>query len=311
MKSAIICGANSFVGRALTKDLLKNGYKVCALTGPNGVYALADAPALTVRSFSFDTIKDDLAFVLSGEYDMFFHLAWAGVSGEDRASPKVQLRNAQWTIDALNAAHMIGCRRFIAAGSIMENEALAACYTKGNKPGSGYVYGGGKVAAHIMSACMAAQLGIEVVWPKLINTYGPGEISTRMINTTLQMILKGESPTFTAATQNYDFVFIDDVAKAFRLIAERGKPFSEYIVGSSNARPLKEFLLEMKESIAPDLDFIFGDIPYTGINLPLSAFDCEETFEDTGFRAEIPFGEGIKMTLDWMRENNEKHPSFP
>ena len=54
------------------------------------------------------------------------------------------------------------------------------------------------------------------------------------------------APQFTAGTQNYDFVYIDDVARAFRLIGEKGKPFHEYLIGSSTARPLKEFLLEMK-----------------------------------------------------------------
>ena len=42
--------------------------------------------------------------------------------------------------------------------------------------------------------------------------------------------------------QNYDFVYIDDVARAFRLIGEKGKPFHEYVIGSGNAKPLKNFL---------------------------------------------------------------------
>jgi len=87
-----------------------------------------------------------------------------------------------------------------------------------------------------------------------------------------------------------------------RLIAENGKPFHEYLIGSSTARPLKEFLLEMKQSIAPDLDFVFGDIPFTGIDLPLSRFDCGQTERDTGFRAEISFAEGCRRTCEWWKE---------
>jgi len=56
----------------------------------------------------------------------------------------------------------------------------------------------------------------------------------------------------------------------------------------------------MKQSIAPDLDFIFGDIPFTGTNLPLSVFDCSQTEKDTGFKAEISFAEGTKRTRDWL-----------
>ena len=92
---------------------------------------------------------------------------------------------------------------------------------------------------------------------------------------------------------------IDDVARAFRLIGENGKPFCEYKIGSSEAKPLKEFMMKMKEAIAPELDFIFGDIPFTGVNLPLEDLDCRKTEEDTGFRAEISFREGCRRTRDW------------
>ncbi len=127
-----------------------------------------------------------------------------------------------------------------------------------------------------------------------------------MVNTTIQECIRGEAPQFTAGTQNYDFVYIDDVARAFRLIGENGKPFHEYLIGSSSARPLKEFLLEMKGAIAPDLDFIFGDIPFTGIDLPLAKFACCATKRDTGFRAQISFAEGCRRTCDWWKSELAK-----
>ena len=159
-----------------------------------------------------------------------------------------------------------------------------------------------KLIAHVMCMSVAAQIGIDLIWPEITNAYGVGERSPRMINTTIQKCIRGEAPQFTAGTQNYDFVYIDDVARAFRLIGENGKPFHEYLIGSSTARPLKEFLLEMKAAIAPELDFIFGDIPFTGIDLPLSKFDCSQTEADTGFRAEIGFAEGCKRTMQWWKE---------
>ena len=81
-----------------------------------------------------------------------------------------------------------------------------------------------------------------------------------------------------------------------------GKAFHEYIIGSSTARPLKEFLLEMKESISPNLEFIFGNIPYAGVDFPLQRFDCSQTERDTGFKAETSFSEGVRKTRDWILE---------
>lgn len=62
----------------------------------------------------------------------------------------------------------------------------------------------------------------------------------------------------------------------------------------------------MKAAIAPNLDFKFGDVPFTGINLPLSVFDASETEKDTGFKAKISFGEGCRRTMEWWKKEEEK-----
>ena len=247
-------------------------------------------------------MKDLPSLLPRAEGNLFYHFAWQGSAGSARADTALQLQNAQWTVDALRAANELGCRRFVGAGSIMERETMAAAYTQGNRPGPGYIYGGGKVIAHIMCMSVAAELGMELVWPEITNAYGVGEKSPRMVNTTIQKCIRGEAPQFTAGTQNYDFVYIDDVARAFRLIGENGKPFHEYLIGSSTARPLRDFLTEMQAAIAPELPFLFGDIPFTGTDLPLSRFDCTETERDTGFRAEITFAEGCRRTMEWWKK---------
>ena len=147
-----------------------------------------------------------------------------------------------------------------------------------------------------------AQIGIDLRWAKITNAYGAGELSPRFVNTTIRKIINDEPLQFTSGTQNYDFVYIDDVARAFYLIGENGKPFCHYLIGSSDAKPLREFVLEMKAALAPDKEFVFGDVPFTGVNMPLSDFDCSITEKDTGFRATIPFGEGVKKTMDWIKE---------
>lgn len=307
MKRAVVTGANGFVGSALVKELVKNRTEVIALD-KKGHYDQLPVNAF-VRFYPFELsqphqIKDKLK---EFDIDIFYHLAWAGSAGEARADAALQLRNAAWTVECLKLAKEIGCKRFVNAGSIMELETISAVFKDGNKPGLGYIYGAGKLAAHAMCKSAAADIGIELVWAMLTNAYGVGEKSPRMVNTAIRKCIQGEPPRFTAGTQNYDFVYIDDVARAFRLIGENGRAFSEYLIGSSNARPLKEFLLEMKEAIAPDMDFIFGDIPFTGVNQPLEQFDCSKTEADTGFRAEIEFGEGCRRTYYWLKELYEEN----
>jgi len=300
MNTAIVTGANGFVGKALVKELLSRGVYVIAITRDGRLTGVKESDNIEILSCEMAKISKIPDILKNRGIDVFYHLAWEGSAGPGRFDTDLQLHNVKWTIEALKTAKLLECRRFVCAGSIMEDEALAAATASGNKPGPGYIYGCGKLTAHIMCKSMAAQTGIDLIWAKITNAYGEGEKSPRFINTTIQRIINNEILRFTTAHQNYDFVYITDAARALYLIGEKGKPFYDYIIGSSHARPLREFITEMANALGYDKELLFGEIPFTGIDLPLEVFDCTMTEKDTGFKAKVPFCDGVRKTRDWL-----------
>ncbi|MDR0963985.1 MAG: NAD(P)-dependent oxidoreductase [Clostridium sp.] len=302
MQKVIVTGANGFVGSVIVKQLVAKGIQVAALDLEGHDHNLPHSPL--VRFIPMDiadisSLPEKIPSFVGA--DALIHLAWVGSAGPTRTDIRLQLNNAQWTADCLRVCADLGCRRFVGAGTIMEHEVVAN-FSPGVKPAMPYIYGSGKLAAHAMCKPLAAQLNIDFLWAQITNTYGPGELSPRLINTTLRKFISGDTLSFTAGTQNYDFIYVDDVASAFIHIAEKGVPFSEYVIGSGGARPLKEFLLEMGKTVAPDRELIFGDMPFTGVNMPLSTFDISLLVKDTGFKPSIGFADGIRRTYDWIKE---------
>ena len=301
MKNVIITGADGFVGSYTVQHFLNNGKTVLALDLGDTPRRLEKHPNLIYRQCDIADVEGVKKRVPAGEYDTFIHFAWAGSAGPGRMDYNLQMRNALNTVECLKAAKELGCSRFVCAGSIMEYEVEATIHAQGSRPGMAYIYGMGKHVAHCLCKSVAAGIGIELLWPMITNAYGIGEFSPRFVNSTLRKIINGEPLQFTAATQNYDFVYVTDVAKAFYLVAEKGKPFCEYMIGSGNARPLKEFILEMVAACGPDSKPLFGDVPFTGTNMPLHTFDIKYMKEDCGFAPEVSFAEGTKRTMEWLK----------
>lgn len=301
MQKVIITGADGFVGSYTVKYFLEQGKTVLAIDVVATPRRLCTHSNLTYRQCDISNIDELRSILLDKGYDTFVHLAWNGSAGEARMDYMLQLRNALNTVECLKLAKEVGCTRFVCAGTIMEYEVEAVIHAQESRPSMGYVYGMGKHIAHCVCKSVAANIGIDLLWPMITNAYGVGEFSPRFVNTTLRKIISGDSLEFTAATQNYDFVYVSDVAKAFFLVAEKGVPFCEYMIGSGNARPLKEFIYEMVNACAPNMELLFGDIPYTGTNMPINTFAIDSIREDCGFKPNISFAEGTKMTMDWLK----------
>lgn len=306
MKKVIITGADGFVGSHTVAQFLHNGIEVIAIDLGTAPKRLKSHDLLTYIKWDLSHNMQDLEEILkSCSADTFIHFAWAGSAGPQRTDYKLQLSNALNTVECLKMAKRIGCSRFLCAGSIMEYEVEAVVHSQGTKPGMGYIYGMGKHIAHSLCKAVAGDIGIELLWPMITNAYGVGELSPRFINSTLRKIINHKPLEFTSGIQNYDFVYVTDVANAFYLIAEKGKPFCEYMIGSGNAQPLKCFVLKMIAACDPAAEPHFGDVPFTGINLPLETFDISNLRNDCGFKPQICFEEGTLMTMEWLKTIDE------
>ena len=179
-------------------------------------------------------------------------------------------------------------------------EAIMALETE---PGINTLYCIAKTAANHMARTVAGSLGIDYIRAVISNIYGPGEMSPRLVNTSLRKMLDGEHCSFTAGDQMYDFIYITDAAKAIAAIGEMGRSNKTYYVGSQNPRPLKEFLITMRDCVDPGIKIGLGEVPFKGVSLTYREFDIDSVKNDTGFVPTVSFTEGIQNTIAWLRRN--------
>lgn len=300
MEYVIVTGANGFIGKTLVNALLEKGYQVVALD-----IRFDDVLANDERVTCVNVMNKEVA-ALAGEipqqdYMCFFHLAWAGTSGPARADYVVQLNNVKLACDYIKLCSEIGCTRVVYASSINEMETYEYLQSDNIEPAGGYIYGTGKLAAHLMGETVAKLNGIEFIPVIITNIYGVGEKSARMIYTSVNKLVHKEHCSFTAGYQTYDFIYITDAINSIIAVAEKGKAFNRYYIGSGEPKPLREFLLEMRDIVDPEAELGLGDIPFKGVDISYSQFDLKKVERDTGYKNEVPFAEGIRMTAEYIR----------
>ena len=300
MKNVIVTGANGFIGKTLVNSLLEKGYHVVALD-----VRFDDVLANDERVTCVNVMNKEVAALAEEiphqEYRCFFHLAWAGTSGPARADYTVQLNNVKLACDYIKLCSEIGCKRVVYASSINEMEPYEYLQSDDIEPAGGYIYGTGKLAAHLMGETVAKLNGVEFIPVIITNIYGVGEKSARMIYTSINKLVHKEHCSFTAGYQTYDFIYITDAINSIVAVAEKGKAFNRYYIGSGEPKPLREFLLEMRDIVDPEAELGLGDISFKGVDISYDQFDLKKVERDTGYKNEVPFAEGIRMTAEYIR----------
>lgn len=300
MKKVLVTGANGFIGKTLVKALLESQYKVIALDVRFDDVLTADERVTCVNVMGKE-VGSLINEIPVDEYDCFFHLAWAATSGPGRADYVVQLNNVKLACDYIKLCSAIGCKRVVYASSINEMETYEYLQSDNIEPSGGYIYGTGKLAAHLMGETVAKLNGVEFIPVIITNIYGVGEKSARMVYTSIKKLINKEHCSFTAGYQTYDFIYITDAINSIIEVSEKGKAFNRYYIGSGEPKPLREFLLEMKNIVDPSAEIGLGDIPFTGVDISYSQFDLKKVEEDTGYQNKVSFAEGIKMTENYIR----------
>ncbi len=300
MKKAVVTGANGFIGSALCKELTSRGVEVIAIVRNKNATNIANIEHLhgvrivCLDLSNFEKIAD---IITDRDVDVVYHLAWVGSSGPLRRDSNVQINNVRYTCDTVKACKKLNCKRFVFASSIMEYEIETVMATE-ITPEINSLYSSAKMARTI-----AGSIGMEYIRAVISNIYGPGEMSPRIINSSIRKMLRGERCIFSEGKQTYDFIYIDDAAKAFIAIGEKGVSNRTYYIGSQNPKPLKNFLCALRDQVDPSIEIGLGELPFNGISLTYKEFDIYAVKNDTGFIPEVEFAEGIRRTIEWIEEN--------
>lgn len=297
MKNVIVTGGNGFIGSSLIKKLVANGIKVVAVDITFQGERLPDSELITkIESCVDASLVEKLPVE---EYDAFYHLAWKGVNGADKANPSVQLANIQMAIDCADICKKLNVKKYLCAGTVAENATFSLPNLE--KTSGGMMYGVAKHACRLILEDYCKNIGQQFVWMQFSNIYGVGNKTGNLVSYTLGELMTGNEATFGPALQPYDFIYVDDLIEAVYRLGEKETNKAFYYIGSGSPRQLKEYLLRIGQ-LAGYADKVgIGIRPDDGIKYSMDMFCNDDLVDAVGEYVSTDFDNGINKTIEWLK----------
>ena len=301
----VITGATGAVGTALIAEGIRQNVEMLVICrkASKRRQQIPDHPLVKVLELNMEEYETYQPPEGEMPYDVFYHFAWGGTTGDGRNDCEIQEKNIRYALDAAALAKRFGCSAFVGAGSQAEYGRVEGNLNSQTPAFPENGYGMAKLCAGQMTRLYCRQAGMRHVWTRILSIYGPGDGAGSMVMSAIHRLLAGETPEFTKGEQQWDYMYSGDAAKALLLLGEKGHDGGVYCLGSGKARPLADYIGMIRDAIDPRLSVALGAVPYAPGQVMYLCADIAKLKEDTGFAPEVSFEEGIKKTIMWVKEH--------
>lgn len=296
MRKIIITGATGMIGGAIIREAIEKEYEITCIVRRNSsrIKNISKNEHIHIIESNISEYRN---LNLKEKYDIFIHLAWDKTSVNGRDDVDSQLKNIEYTLDAVRLAKKCGCSVFIGAGSQAEYGIQTVPLSTNNpvNPESGY--GIAKFTAGKFAGLLCKQLGIHFNWMRILSIYGVNDGENTLISYCIRELKNGRSPELTPCEQIWDYLNCDDAARAFLAVAEYGVDGKIYPLGSGIGRKLSNYISDIQQIVNPTIPINFGKKNYYPHQPMYLVADINELEKDTGWKVEIDFKKGIEKLL--------------
>jgi nucleoside-diphosphate-sugar epimerase len=236
------------------------------------------------------------------------HCAWRGVGGADRNDPFQIQENIPLTVATVRLAAQTGCSHWIGLGSqaeygnpnqVLDEQAPTVPTT---------LYGEAKLAAGREALALCTKLGLLGSWLRVFSTYGPGDHPRWLIPLVIRELLQGRAPQVTLCEQRWDYLFVEDAARAIIRVVE-ARSGGIFNLGSGEAPVLRDTLELIRRECGATLSPAYGAIPYRGDQVLHLQADIRNLTSATGWTPLISLVEGLRATVADERQRLHHPPS--
>lgn len=259
----LVLGGAGFIGGFIVRELLKHGvskviiYDNFARGKRNNIEDCLTDPRCEVFPLGGDIRELDILDKAFEGIDYVFHLAamWL-LHCKDFPRTAYDV-NMTGTFNVLEACVKHKVKKLIYSSSAsVYGDAIEVPMMEAHPFNNKNFYGATKIAGEAMCTAFHDRYGLDVIGLRYMNVYGPGQdqhaVYSGVVPIMLNKIDANETPLINGdGSQAYDFIYVEDVARANLCALMSDTPFGYYNVGTeiqTTIKTLCELILNLKTS---------------------------------------------------------------
>jgi GDP-L-fucose synthase len=300
-----VTGGAGFLGSFVTEGLRQRGAEI-----------------FIPRIENYDLVKqEDIHRMLADSRpELIIHLAaLAGGIGANRARPADFFYiNLMMGVQLMHEAWRSGVEKFVAIGTICAYPKFTPLPFREENLWDGYPeetnapYGLAKKMLLVQAQSYREQYGFNAVYLLPVNLYGPRDnfdletshVIPALIRKCLEAKERGDEQVvlWGDGSPTREFLYVEDAARGILLAAEHFNSDEPVNLGSGMEISIKELANLIRKLTGYEGEFIWDTSKPNG--QPRRALDVSRAEKFFGFRAKVPFEEGLRRTIEWYKQEH-------
>lgn len=312
----LVIGGAGFIGGFVVSELLKEPVKEVIIYDnfargkmENISESLSD-PRVTIFPFGGDVREMDILDKAMEGVDYVFHLAamWL-LHCKDFPRTAFDV-NIAGTFNVLEACVKHNVKKLIYSSSAsVYGDAVQVPMTEEHPFNNRNFYGSTKIAGEAMCTAYNDRYGLKVIGLRYMNVYGPGQdqhaVYSGVVPIMLNKIDANEQPVINGdGSQAYDFIYVEDVAKANVCALKSETNFGFYNVGTevqTTIKTLCDTILNLKSS---SLEVKY--VPYSEDDarqlVQNRIGSAQKASQEIGFTFQYNLEQGLSKLIEWREK---------
>ena len=317
-KTALVTGADGFIGSHLVEALLVAGYKVRAFAYYNSfnswgwLDSLSKEKLSQIEVFTGDIRDPNGVRTAMQNIDEVFHLAALIAIPFSYHSPDSYVdTNIKGTLNVLQAARDLATKRVLITSTSEVYGTAQYVPIDEQHPFQGQSpYSATKIGADRLAESFYRSFAMPITIVRPFNTYGPRQSARAVIPTIITQLLAGKQEIkLGSLTPTRDFNFVKDTTQGFIEIAQSEQTIGEEInIATQEEISIGELASEIVKQLNPQAQIICEQERLrpekSEVNRLLGS--NKKIKKLTNWQPKYSLAQGIAETISWTKENLDK-----